>query len=160
MEEASECSVSGVLRTAVGGIVVRLGDAVCVWTHPLTAALTDDGDELRVAAVRARRRALLLRTQRRARVRTVLTRTQQAAVGLELVAVRVRLADHLTRLGRLRCNVKHADNTPTRFVYADISHCISAVCYKPVYDVLDVPRFQLLHLSTHPLAPLNLNRVG
>lgn len=48
--------------------------------------------------MRPRRRSVLLRTQRRARVRAILTRTQQTAVRLELLAVFVRLAVHVTRL--------------------------------------------------------------
>ena len=66
--------MSGLVGTGVGGVLVGLGNAVSVRTDPLATALADDADELRVAAVRARRRAVLLRTERRTRVRAVLTR--------------------------------------------------------------------------------------
>ena len=89
--------------TAVGGVVVvRLGNAVSMWTDPLTTALTDNGDKLCVATVRQRRRSIFLWTQRRARIRTVLTRAQPTAVGTELIAVFVHLTVDVTRLRSFR----------------------------------------------------------
>ena len=91
--------------------VVRLRKAVSVRTDPLAAALADDGDELGVTTVRPRRWSIFLWTQRGAGVLTVLARAELAARA-DFLAVLVRLAIDLARLGRLG----YADTTIYLFI--------------------------------------------
>ena len=77
-----------------------------MWADPLATAAAVDGDQLGVTAVCGRGRSKFLRTQRGAGVASVLTRTELTTIGLELLAVFVRLSQHHARLRISSCDAR------------------------------------------------------
>jgi len=96
--------IENALLTSAVCVIVGLSDTMRMRAHPLTTALSDDRHQLSVTAVGPRRSAVLLWTQWCTGVRAILARAQQTAIRFELFAVFVRLAVHVARLCRFRCN--------------------------------------------------------
>jgi len=106
--------------TGVACVIVRLSDAVSMWTDPLATALTDDRHQLCITAVRPRWCSIFLWTQRRAGVRAVLTCAQQTAVRLELFAIFICFAVDVAWLGGFCCSKNHTVCT---------CHTLPGVCF-------------------------------
>lgn len=108
-------------------VVVGSEQTVWVRADPFSAASTVDADELCVAAVRARRRSELLRTERRACVAAVLAGTQLTAVRLEFLAVLVRLAKRVAVLPVTSCT--HTIHVAFTFIFFSVKLLIITSLY-------------------------------